>query len=199
MKVCEIFESIQGEGKYVGQPALFIRLSGCTRDCSFCDTKYHKIYEDITNEQLAEKINQSKLNHVIWTGGEPILQQEDIYKVIRETSHSYQHLETNGDILPQILQAFDYICFSPKEKKIALKLISHLEAEAFYNYDIKVVTDTKLNVDIIPYATMLMPLTTGDEKRDLQIKQDVWNFCVQQGINYTPRIHRDVWGNKKRI
>ena len=39
-KVNEIFYSIQGEGRHTGMPAVFLRLSGCSMNCSFCDTKY---------------------------------------------------------------------------------------------------------------------------------------------------------------
>ena len=38
MRVNEIFYSIQGEGRYTGTPAIFIRLAGCNLRCDFCDT-----------------------------------------------------------------------------------------------------------------------------------------------------------------
>ena len=40
MKVVEIFDSIDGEGKRTGQPCTFIRLAGCNLRCSYCDTLY---------------------------------------------------------------------------------------------------------------------------------------------------------------
>jgi putative chitinase len=54
MRVNEIFCSIQGEGKYAGCPAIFIRLSGCTRKCSFCDTKYHTNGKEMSVEDVPD-------------------------------------------------------------------------------------------------------------------------------------------------
>jgi organic radical activating enzyme len=36
--VAEIFRSFQGEGPYVGVPQVFLRMGGCSRRCSYCDT-----------------------------------------------------------------------------------------------------------------------------------------------------------------
>ena len=39
VNISEIFSSIQGEGRYAGHPAVFIRFAGCSVQCDFCDTK----------------------------------------------------------------------------------------------------------------------------------------------------------------
>ena len=39
----EIFQSIQGEGYFTGQPAIFIRLQGCDVGCSWCDTRHTSV------------------------------------------------------------------------------------------------------------------------------------------------------------
>ena len=60
--------------------------------------------------------------------------------------------------------------------------------------EIKIVTDLELNKELIPYATMLMPLTTFDKIRDLEIGRKVWGYCIKNNIKYTHRIHINLWG-----
>ena len=55
MRVNEIFYSIQGEGRYTGTPAIFIRLAGCNLRCDFCDTE-HQPYQDLTEEEIMRRI-----------------------------------------------------------------------------------------------------------------------------------------------
>ncbi len=40
LTINEIFYSIQGESSHVGQPCVFVRLTGCDIRCSWCDTPY---------------------------------------------------------------------------------------------------------------------------------------------------------------
>ena len=199
MRINEIFESIQGEGKYAGKKVLFIRVSGCTRNCDFCDTKYHKDGKEMSVKQIIKLINKYKPSIIVWTGGEPLLYEEEILDIRAEVEVNIKHhLETNGDIIPKY--KYDYYCVSPKEFKTARNIYNYLIQDTQYNYDIKVVTDGKeMNKNLIQYATMLMPLSTYDEEKDKKIKQDVWNLCIINNLKYCLRQHVEVWGKKKGV
>lgn len=206
MKVCEIFESIQGEGKYAGHPALFIRISGCNRSCSYCDSKFHIKGKYFSPKELTKIILKSKKKIVVWTGGEPLLFKDEIKKIKNLLNEKCKyfikfHIETNGDFLEvNDFWFFAYVAVSPKNKITAIKIKNMNVWVTFHEVDIKVVTDLKnVGVDMIKYATMLMPLTTFDEKKDLKIKKKVWSYCVKHNINYSPRIHIDVWGKKRGV
>ena len=40
VQVTEIFYSIQGESSHAGKPCVFVRLTGCSLRCGYCDTQY---------------------------------------------------------------------------------------------------------------------------------------------------------------
>jgi len=92
LPVNEIFPTMQGEGRYTGTPATFIRLQGCPVGCPWCDTKYTWSKDanreipfadmlqksEATNETYAAvealdlaAIVAPKPQHVVITGGEP--------------------------------------------------------------------------------------------------------------------------------
>jgi 7-carboxy-7-deazaguanine synthase len=195
-----MFESIQGEGKYAGYPVLFVRLSGCNRKCSFCDTKYHIKGEDCLIEDVVKVINNSKQEIVVWTGGEPLKQIKEVLEVIYHTKSKQHHLETNGDLIKKdmrLLSWFYYVCISPKTINVCYEHKSY--SVDSNNVDIKVVTDLKLNKELIPYATMLMPLTIYNKKKDKEIEQNVWNYCVKHNIRFCLRQHIHVFGKKRGV
>jgi organic radical activating enzyme len=209
IKICQIFESIQGEGKFAGTPMLFIRTSGCNRNCKWCDTKYHKVGKNITIENLAKIIKKSKLNYVCFTGGEPLLWKKQLLELGRMELNKIYHIETNGDLIkPEDIgygnAMISYIACSPKDKKTASRFKKLFLKANPERYDIKVVTDLRTEgKDMLKYATMLMPLTTyyfknkENKKKDEQIKRDVWNYCIEHNIKYTSRSHIETWGYKQ--
>jgi len=192
IRISEVFESIQGEGRYVGVPMIFVRLSGCNLNCDWCDSKYHREGKEYRVEDLVKKILKSKLKIVCWTGGEPLLQKHLIYRVMCRV-HKKHHLETNGTLLDATdVEMFDYVSVSPKDVKTA-KRVSKIMRE---NMDIKVVTDLRtIGVELIPYATVLMPLTYS--LLDEEVKKRVWEYCSGHDIRYSPRLHVDLFGRAR--
>ncbi len=131
--VKEIFYTLQGEGMNAGRPAVFCRFSGCNlwsgleRDradavCQFCDTEF--VGTDGTGggkfetaEALAEAVESEWCEaggrrFVVCTGGEPLLQLD---QVLIEALHARGFeiaLETNGTL--PVPDGIDWICVSPK-------------------------------------------------------------------------------------
>ena len=117
--IVETFHSIQGEGFWTGCNAFFIRLAGCDVHCSWCDQKETwstKNYPLLTAEKLLEEVKQIKTEHIIITGGEPLLHNLDDLTKILQTSEAKLHLETSGAY--PFSGYFDWVTFSPKTYKI---------------------------------------------------------------------------------
>jgi len=163
-----------------------------------CDTKYHKYGKEINTDEIIKRIKNSKLEIVVWTGGEPTLQIKEISDIINNTKTKKHHLETNGtNLTNQLINFFDYICISPKKLDEAKKSYEFREKYPD-KVDVKVVTDFKENKDLIPYANILMPLERGIPKLDKELRKIMWIYCVNNNLRYSPRIQTLVWGYKKK-
>lgn len=118
MKVIEIFESIQGEGTFLGMPAIFVRLGGCNLHCPFCDTK-NSWGDQGVEKKIGDIVSEVLSYHspiVVITGGEPSINADliPLAKMLKQGGKKV-HLETNGthDVDHTY---FDWIVCSPKEE-----------------------------------------------------------------------------------
>lgn len=115
MKVNEIFYSLQGEGRWTGTPAVFVRLSGCNLSCDFCDTN-HEAGIEMTELEILEGVLQFPTDHIVITGGEPTLQLTESLVDLFHTHDKFVHIETNGarPISQGLIDSLDWITVSPK-------------------------------------------------------------------------------------
>lgn len=100
LNICEIFFSLQGESTYAGLPCVFIRLSGCNLNCTYCDTVYAKTESSLMDlNAILKKIESYNCNLVEITGGEPLLQSNTIGLISALINKNFKVLlETNGSI-----------------------------------------------------------------------------------------------------
>lgn len=94
LKVNEIFDSIDGEGKRTGELATFIRLTGCNLRCSYCDTTY--AFDEGNERDVADIAGSVTYPNVTITGGEPLCQ--DIHGLIESLNGHDINIETNGSV-----------------------------------------------------------------------------------------------------
>lgn len=120
----EIFETIQGEGPFIGRPSVFIRTAGCNLQCVWCDTPYtwnwtgtDFVHRDgqkfdraaqvvsLEPEQILALLARYRTHHYVLTGGEPLIQQRawvPLLRALREqTPEATVDIETNGTISPR--------------------------------------------------------------------------------------------------
>lgn len=200
MKVNEIFTSIQGEGKFTGTPAVFVRMAGCNLNCSWCDTQHTKFKEmSVWNVEAAikQKLNYYKqIKHIVITGGEPMLQQ-DLGELIARFNSRYftVQIETNGTktmLNRYLAQAF--ITCSPKSNHpVDPKTLVHVN-EFKYIIDRLDVTPKGLPYDVTEpnfnsYIN-LQPCWTGKEAKDQKLAKFTWKLCIIHGYNFSAQVHK---------
>lgn len=142
------FMTLQGEGPYRGEPAVFIRFSKCNLNCSFCDTWFDS-GDWLTLDELDTKIfnaiksayndniplwlydpAQSKLRYncgLVITGGEPML-QKNISNLLYKYSDIFKwtQIESNGTSHQLLPYGTTLVC-SPKCSEKNGKPIKYLE------------------------------------------------------------------------
>ena len=79
LRITEIFRSIQGESTRAGFPCSFVRLTGCSLRCVWCDSAY-AFHGGITLsiDEIFREVEEHATDLVELTGGEP-LEQEGVY------------------------------------------------------------------------------------------------------------------------
>jgi 7-carboxy-7-deazaguanine synthase len=118
MKISEIFYSIEGEGIEIGRREVFIRLSGCNLRCRWCDTKYAlKNGKEKSVKEIIQEIRKYPCKNVSITGGEPLLQREELLELIKQlkTLDYWIQINTNGTIFDEeIFKLVDLISMDCK-------------------------------------------------------------------------------------
>lgn len=133
LDIHSIFLTIQGEGPFIGQRAVFVRLAGCNLQCPGCDTDYtgcRKMYqpEELLNEIVSKSKGESML--VVFTGGEPFRQNlVPIIKMLQGRNDPYWiQIETNGTLsLPNLPTEITIVC-SPKTGSIHKDIRHRIDA-----------------------------------------------------------------------
>lgn len=116
MKLSELFHSIQGEGKLVGVPSVFVRASGCNLRCVWCDTPYASWKpegENVAADEIVRRVRKFPARHVVVTGGEPMI-MPDIISLCDQLKAAGLHItiETAATVYHEV--KLDLASLSPK-------------------------------------------------------------------------------------
>lgn len=120
-RITEVFDSVQGEGIYVGEKQLFVRFFGCNLTCKFCDTALDRFMEYEPTELFAElKLYQDDYHSISFTGGEPLLQKDFLREILGLTRQDgfKNYLETNGTLPRELEGVIDYLDIVAMDMKL---------------------------------------------------------------------------------
>jgi organic radical activating enzyme len=223
-KISEIFESLQGEGHTAGCPSLFVRLATCNLRCSWCDTRYSwdfSAYDyaaqvsELTMTELTQVILDSSQKHLVLTGGEPLLQQNQLRHLVeRLPATLHIEVETNGTLEPHptLLSRVNQWNVSPKlensgeprARRIrrqtleALRLTSRawlklvVRGEADFQEAAELVRELAWPRDKV----LLMPLAATREEL-ANVAAAVAGACSERRFRFSPRLHLELYGGER--
>jgi len=224
--VCEIFQSIQGEGVNAGTPSVFLRTYFCNLTCTWCDTKFTwenqkeskagVDYTLMTADDVFEKVKSFRCDHLVLTGGEPLLHQKVLPQLLSRLKRSgvYIEVETNGTIAPTAEMSEFIGCFnvSPKtsnsrvQKEVRTRpgaLAAFVASEkAWFKFVIRDPSDLSEAENLISeFAVPRDRVILMPEGTDAAVltERSKWltEICKEKGFRFTPRLHILLYGNKR--
>lgn len=238
LAVSEVFYSIQGEGKTMGVPSVFVRLGGCNLMCGGMGTQFdmelhngatwrcdtievwmkalQKSFDEILDDECVKALKHGA--HLIITGGEPLIQTNGIEGFIEwcQTQINpsiFVEIETNGTIPPskKLTEIVDQWNCSPKLSNSGNDKMMRINVNALdefnkLNTQFKFVITTDKDFDemiedfgfLKKDKIVLMP--SGENQELLaQSKQIVAELAKKHYINYTSRLHIDIWNKKTGV
>ncbi len=224
LRLSEVFDSLQGEGVSMGRPCRFVRLALCNLHCHYCDTKYtwdfaQFDYDAEVSEAsvaaLAEQLCGAPAGHVVITGGEPLLQQRALAKVLeRVPAELFIEIETNGtrvplpalqarvnqwNVSPKLASAGD-----PESLRIRPEALLALRDTGRAYLKLVVVTEAdrdeaeqlRERFGFAKERTLLMPEATTPEQLEARSPQvAAWSQALN--VRFSSRLHVALWGGRR--
>lgn len=229
LPVSEVFYSIQGEGKYSGYPAVFLRLGGCNLLCKskswVCDTievwKHSKQtkFENCISPEIFTQLSRGN-THLVITGGEPLLHASELKSYIQFIDRKlfpkqvFIEVETNGTIIPldhylnNRVNSWN-VSFKlstsgePYAKRINETAIQHFmeHEKAMFKIVISSEEDVlELLADFkIPYNKLIL-MPAGATREELnKSRVNVAEAVKVLGCLYSDRLHIGIWDKKTGV
>jgi 7-carboxy-7-deazaguanine synthase len=227
VKISEIFYSLQGEGSLVGVPSVFIRTSGCNLRCTWCDTPYTSWNPEGSEqsiEGILDAVNAYRAKHVILTGGEPMIAPR-VIELTKQFRSAGLHItiETAGTVFAPV--ECDLMSISPKlanstphireggkwaaqHDRLRFQPDVLRQLMTAYPYQLKFVVAGPGDLDEIegmqsaldapPSNVILMPEGTT---RETLRERSLWlaEICKQRNYRFSPRLHVDLWGDRRGV
>jgi len=175
--IIEIFNSIQGEGKYAGVRQVFVRFFECNMHCDWCDTPHSigdttRHYKEYTLKELLQEMDEKRngSHSVSLTGGEPLLQADFIEQLLPELKKRNWpvHLETNGVLpkaLAQIINDIDVVAMD-------IKMPSSTRCQEYWQ-EHKEFLKIAQQKEVFIKTVVTSDTDSGDLKRTIEIVEEI--------------------------
>lgn len=206
-----IFQTIQGEGVFSGQSAVFVRLAGCNLRCPGCDTEYTNGQKKVRSQYIVDEVNKVVRGNrlVVITGGEPFRQNlQPLVLELVKRGYTVQ-IETNGTLPPSYdvsmftRQQVVVMC-SPKTGRVHPSLLGVVGAfkyvlEADHIHPTTGLPTRVLGLDAgsvaLPFDSVpvfVQPMDSGDKIQNLRNLQACINSVHRFGYTLGLQLHKII-------
>ena len=208
----ELFISLMGETKYIGYPALFVRVAGCNMSCQWCDTKFSQNLREAKTYSFAQIIEDIKNGPdvIVFTGGEPLFQKNIAFLMeFAKENKKVVVVYTNNSILikpfRKVVDSFSLdfkLKASGMRDRMKIKNLDFLDKKDDLKFvvanredyeEAKKILEMKAVKSAVKRGTELY-MTPASNHMDPRIlarwilEDKLWN--VRQGI----QMHKVIWG-----
>ncbi len=223
MKISEIFYSLQGEGGLVGMPSIFIRTSGCNLRCRWCDTPYtswNPEGEEMTVDAILAAVRKYPASHAVVTGGEPMiapgiaeltarLQRADLHVTVETAGTVWAQLDCDLlSISPKLKNSTPEGQFSAQHERLRIQPDVLARLISTHEYQLKFViaepsdlAEIKALVKTLGAPRRNVILMPEGVEIDVLRERTAWvaDICRAEGFRFTPRLHIELYGNKRGV
>ena len=140
LQIHEVFYTLQGEGPFIGHPAVFVRFTGCNLQCTWCDTEWDDDNDhSYTPHEILHTIREvdpsRNADLIVFTGGEPLRQDlTDVASVLLTAGFKIQ-VETAGSYFQEWVNEDNvFVVISPKTPKVNKQWLEYPIEKSCWKY-----------------------------------------------------------------
>jgi 7-carboxy-7-deazaguanine synthase len=216
---------LQGEGRMIGVPTLFVRLGYCDFKCRWCDSLYAVLPEQVRENatQLTAAAVRDRLDAldatVPWitlSGGNPAMHDlTDLVDLLHASGRQIA-VETQGTVFREWLRACDVVTVSPKPPssgmttnfaqldRFAVLPQANLKVVVFDDADLAYAKDIHLRYPAVPFYMQVGNAVGADDRDALLAKLDwlggrVLADPALQDAVVLPQLHVLLYGNRRGV
>ena len=227
MKLSELFHSVQGEGKLLGVPSVFVRASGCNLRCVWCDTPYTSWTpegENVAVEEVVRRVMEFPARHVVVTGGEPMIMPDiislcdalkavDLHITIETAATVYQSVKLDlASLSPKLSNSTPHdrdggkFAASHEKQRLNIPVIQKF-IDTAPDFQLKFVVSSES--DLAEIDAILRELKNWSPS-DVQLMPEgidvstlnsragwIAEVCKRTGFRFCPRLHVMLYGHTR--